>query len=173
MTKLPSPGRKPMNIEIGWREMIGLPDLGISQLRAKIDTGARTSALHAIDVSVFDDDGIRFVRFHIPQPGEPRNKRCTARIVDDRLIKNTSGIPEHRYVIETTLVLANRHWRIEVSLADREKMEFDIILGRTAIRRHGLVVNPGSSFLLGTPQLLHGNAAHSNEKRPQETLRTG
>lgn len=164
---------KPLSREIGWRELIGLPDLGISQLRAKIDTGARTSALHAVDVSVFEDDGIRFVRFHVPLPGQPRNTRHTARIIDDRQIKNTSGVPQHRYVIETTLVLGNRHWRIEVSLADREKMEFDLILGRTAIRKRGLVVNPGSSYLLGVPQLRYGNAPHSNEKRPQESLRTG
>lgn len=173
MTNAQGTRRKNSNREIGWREWIGLPDLGISQLRAKIDTGARTSALHAVDVSVFEDDGIRFVRFHVPLPGQPRNKRCTARIIDDRQIKNTSGVPEHRYVIETTLVLGNRHWRIEVSLADREKMEFDLILGRTAIRKHGLVVNPGSSYLLGAPQLRSGNTLLSNEKRPRESLRTG
>lgn len=173
MTKSLDPRRKSPNCEIGWRELVGLPDLGASQLRAKIDTGARTSALHAVDVSVFEEDGIRFVRFHVPLPGQPRNMRCTARIIDDRQIKNTSGISEHRYVIETTLVLASRHWRIEVSLADREKMEFDLILGRTAIRKRGLVVNPGSSYLLGTPRLRNDEAPISNDYRSQEIPRTG
>lgn len=173
MTNLHGPRRRPLNCEIGWRELIGLPELGISQLRAKIDTGARTSALHAVDMSVFEDDGIRFVRFHVPLPDQPKNMRCTARIIDDRQIKNTSGVPENRYVIETTLVLGHRHWRIEVSLADREKMEFDLILGRTAIRKRGLMVNPGSSYLLGAPQIPNGNTLHTNEKRPQENLRTG
>lgn len=173
MTNSHGPRRKSLTCEMGWRELVGLPDLEVSQLRAKIDTGARTSALHAIDVSVFEEDGIRFVRFHVPLPGQPRNKRCTARIIDDRQIKNTSGIAEHRYVIETTLVLGKRHWRIEVSLADREKMEFDLILGRTAIRKRGLVVNPGSSYLLGVPQFRYDNAPISNGCRPQEIPRTG
>lgn len=136
---------------IGWREMVGLPDLGITSLRSKIDTGARTSALHAVDLAAFERDGARWIEFHVPQAGKARSIRCTAPLVDERLIKNTSGVPEHRYVIETTLVLGRRHWRMEVSLADREKMEFDLILGRTAIRRRKLLVDPGRSFLVGPP----------------------
>lgn len=137
--------------EIGWREHVSLPDLGIATLRAKIDTGARTSALHAVDIEVFDQDGHAWVGFHVPLPGKPRWKRCTARLVDQRPIKNTGGIPEHRYVVETTLILGHRHWRIEVSLADREKMEFDLLLGRTAIRGRRMLINPGRSFLAGPP----------------------
>ena len=137
--------------EIGWREMVGLPELGIPALRAKIDTGARTSALHAVDLEVREVDGVRWIDFHVPLPGESRLKRCSAYIVDERRIKNTSGVPETRYVVETLLVLGRRRWHIEVSLADREKMEFDLILGRTAIRSRRLLVNPGRSFLAGTP----------------------
>ncbi len=136
---------------IGWREMVGLPDLGIANLRAKIDTGARTSALHAVDLEVFEKDGAHWIEFHVPQPGKPRSKRCSARLVDERQIKNTSGVPEYRYVIETLLVFGKRHWHMEVSLADREKMEFDLILGRTAVRRRKLLVDPGRSFLMGPP----------------------
>lgn len=145
------PRKKKERQVIGWRELVGLPDLGIPALRVKIDTGARTSALHAVDLIEFERDGARWIEFHVPQPGKPRSERCSARLVDKRPIKNTSGVPEHRYVIETTLVFGPRHWRMEVSLADREKMEFDLILGRTAIRRRKLLVDPGRSFLAGSP----------------------
>lgn len=138
-------------IEIGWREIVGLPDLGIAALRAKIDTGARTSALHAVDLEVVERNGEPWVEFHVPRRSVPRSKRCALPIVDRRKIRNTSGVAETRVVVETTLVLGQRHWRIELSLADREKMTFDLILGRTAIRRHRLLVNPGKSYLAGRP----------------------
>lgn len=136
---------------IGWREYIGLPDFGIDSIKAKIDTGARTSALHAVDLDTFEEDGRRWISFHIPRPGVPRTRRDSAQLVDKRDIKNTSGVVESRYVIQTRLVLGKRFWRIEISLADREEMAFDIILGRTAIRRHKLLVAPGKSFLYGPP----------------------
>ena len=136
---------------IGWREMVGLPDLRIAALRAKIDTGARTSALHAVDLAVFERDGASWIEFHVPQPGKARSDRCSAHLIDERQIKNTSGVPEYRYVIGTTLIFGHRHWRMELSLADREKMEFELILGRTAIRRRKLLVDPGRSFLAGAP----------------------
>jgi len=159
--------------EIGWREMVALPDLGIAALRAKIDTGARTSALHAVDLAIYEQDGARWVDFHIPLPGMPKSRRCAALILDDRLIKNTSGIAEHRYVVETTLVLGHRHWRIEVSLADRENMEFDLILGRTAIRGRRLLVNPGNSFLVGPPAALAVPIHPAKEDGLKRTLMRG
>ena len=137
--------------QIGWREWIGLPDLGISAIKAKIDTGARTSALHAFKLQPFERDGVRWISFQVLHSGTQRTERCEAIIVDEREIKNTSGISSRRYVVATTLVLGHRRWHIELSLADREKMEFDVILGRTAIRRHGLLVDPGRSFLVGPP----------------------
>jgi len=167
------PRRNRLKSIIGWREFIGLPDLDIPQLRAKIDTGARTSALHAVDISVSEDGEARWVEFHVPLPGRPRHQRSRALIVDDRLIKNTSGIAEHRYVVETTLVLGARHWRIEVSLADRENMGFDIILGRTAIRTHGLLVNPGSSYLAGLPVQRASISSEPRHKSRSEKLPRG
>lgn len=140
-------------LEIGWREVVGLPDLGIVELHAKIDTGARTSALHAVDLDVEDTGGQPWVSFAIPQPGKHSAERHRARVIDHRMIKNTSGVPEHRYVVRTTLVLGRRHWQIEVSLADREQMGLDMILGRTAIRGRRILVNPGRSFLAGPPRL--------------------
>lgn len=137
--------------EIGWREWIGLPDLGIATIKAKLDTGARTTALHATNIKTITRDGERWVEFVVPQ--EKRHK-CAARILDERDIKNTSGRAELRLVIETTLVLGQRRWTIEVSLADRKQMEFEVILGRTALRGHRLLVNPGKSLLMGPPMTL-------------------
>ena len=134
--------------QIGWRELVSLPDLGIGEMKAKIDTGARTSALHAVDVEIFRKEDEDWASFVVPRLGRDRR---SARLVDQREIRNTSGIPENRMVVETTLLLGRHRWRIEASLANREKMEFDLILGRTAIRRHGLLVDPGRSFLAGPP----------------------
>lgn len=139
--------------EIGWREWIGLPGLGIKALKAKIDTGARTSALHAIDHQPFMRSGEPWISFRVPLANLSPDQRCAARIIDEREIKNTSGQPELRYIVATTLVLGAQSWNIEVSLANRERMEFEIILGRTAIRRRRLLINPGRSFLIGPPSL--------------------
>jgi len=136
---------------IGWREHIILPDFGSAELDAKIDTGARTSALHAVDLAVENRDGEEWVSFHFPYTGAPRTARHSAKIIDRRKIRNTSGNVQIRYVIETTLVLGNRQWQIEVSLADREKMKFDILLGRTAIRHRQLLVDPEKAYLTGRP----------------------
>lgn len=133
---------------IGWRECVGLPDLGLPAIEAKIDTGARTSALHAEDVETFWRDGVHFVRFHVPHGDTLHASDCTARLVDRRNVKNTSGEPAERLVIETRLVLNRRHWRIEVTLADRTNMTLPLILGRTALRRHRVLVEPGKSHLL-------------------------
>ncbi len=147
-TMQPAPVQKN---EIGWREWIALPGLGITALKAKIDTGARTSALHAIDHQPFTQSGEQWISFRVPLAILPADQRSTARIVDEREIKNTSGQPELRYIVETTLILGQQSWNIEVSLANRESMEFEVILGRTAIRRRRLLVNPGRSFLAGPP----------------------
>lgn len=136
---------------IGWREWIGLPELGIASIKAKVDTGARTSALHAVDLHAFEKNGERWIDFRVPQAGLPTERRCSALIVDQRDIKNTSGKAERRYVVETTLVVGSLEWRAEFSLANRETMGFEVILGRTAMRRHALIVDPGKSFLAGPP----------------------
>jgi hypothetical protein len=133
---------------IGWRECVALPELGLHPIEAKIDTGARTSALHAEDVETFWQDGVHWVRFHVPHGGRSHATDCTAPLVDKRHVKNTSGEPAERLVIETALVLNRRRWRIEVTLADRTNMTLPLILGRTALRRHRVLVDPGKSHLL-------------------------
>ena len=136
---------------IGWREMIGLPDIGVAEMKAKIDTGARTSALHAREFVDFTEDGEAWVEFTPVIAELGAAPRIRAPLIDQRAIKNTSGVPDDRHVILTRLSLGGRIWPIEVSLADREQMEFDLILGRTAIRKRGIVVDPGKSFLVGPP----------------------
>jgi len=145
--------RKPREkVIIGWRELVGLPDLGIETMRAKIDTGARTSALHATRMETFEQGGRPWVRFQPPAFGRAGRDPVTAAIVDERDIKNTSGIPERRLIIETTLRMGDGTWRVEVSLTDRKRMGFDLILGRTALRRHGILIEPGQSYRLGKPR---------------------
>ena len=137
---------------IGWREWIGLPALGIVAIRAKIDTGARTTALHAEDiVRTAHDDGTHWLAFTIPGGEGHGTLRVEAPMVEEREVRNTSGVPDPRPVIRTTLSIDRRRWPIEVTLADRTEMGFDIILGRTAIRRRGLLVNAGRSFLARPP----------------------
>ena len=136
---------------IGWRERIALPELGVAEMHAKIDTGARTTALHATHIRIFQRDGEQWVRFHIPHAASVHARDCEARLVDRRAVKNTSGVPEERHVIETLLQMGGRRWHIEVSLTDRAEMVMPIILGRTAIRRHRILVDPGKSFLIGHP----------------------
>ncbi|SEP96061.1 ATP-dependent zinc protease family protein [Thalassovita taeanensis] len=145
-------GRKPRPpMIIGWRERIALPELGLPLLTAKIDTGARTSALHATRIRIFEREGQEWVRFHIPHASGLKARDCEARLVDQRAIKNTSGTPQDRLVIETLLVLDGRKWRIDVSLTDRSGMVMPIILGRTAIRKRGILVDAGKSFMAGSP----------------------
>lgn len=135
---------------IGWREWVALPELGIQRLKAKIDSGARTSALHATDIAVRHDGETMVVDFRVlTETGALR--ACTAPLEDERMIRNTSGQEEHRVVIRTLLSIAGRRWPIDVSLTDRGPMKFDLILGRTAVRRHGLLIDPGRSFLAGEP----------------------
>lgn len=138
---------KTNSIVIGWREVVALPGLGLGQIAAKVDTGARTSALHAEQVEIFDRDGIMHARFFVPHAGIEKSVRCVAPIVDNRAIKNTSGNPEDRIVVRTLLVLGGRRWSIDLSLADRQAMAFPLILGRTAIRGRRILVHPGRSNL--------------------------
>lgn len=158
---------------IGWREWVGLPDLGIDEMRAKIDTGARTSALHAVDHEYFERDGISWVRFSVPASSGGRLRRIEAPIEDERDIRNTSGVAERRIIIETTVLLGRHHWHIEASLANREKMEFDLILGRTALRKRRVLVDPGKSFIVGKPQPGHWNARRPGSAKAANHAKQG
>ncbi|WP_291836452.1 RimK/LysX family protein [Limimaricola sp.] len=144
---MPPRAQRPPATTIGWRERVDLPALGLTGIVAKIDSGARTSALHATRLERFSRDGAPWLRFRVPHAGLLETVICEAPLVDRRAIRNTSGIAEARPVIVTTLVIAGRRWPIEVSLADRAGMTHPLILGRTALRRRGLLVDVGRSFL--------------------------
>lgn len=133
---------------IGWRECIGLPELGLKKFAIKVDTGAKTTALHADDIEPFTKDGERWVRFTSPVVAGHAPKTCEFPIFDEREITNTSGQPEARFVIRTPMRLAGRKWKIDISLTDRGTMRYPLILGRRALRGHGIVVHPGRSYLV-------------------------
>lgn len=147
----PAPRRKarpkPAPTVIGWRETVSLPDLGLAGFKAKIDTGARTTALHASSIRVTHVDGAEWVSFHPRHMGLPRAQQLRARVHARRAVKNTSGVPEARIVIRTHLALAGHCFLAEITLADRADMAFPMIIGRTALRGHRLLVDAGRSFL--------------------------
>ena len=137
--------------ELGWEEWLALPDLALPAIKAKIDTGARTSALHADDVQLFTgEDGAEMVRFIIrPSPDRPRMKRtCEARLVDKREITSSNGQVEMRPVIATDMVIGTVRKRIEITLTNRETMSYRMLLGRSAIGEHMQIV-PTRSFIQG------------------------
>lgn len=135
-------------ITLGWREWVALPELGLKRLKAKVDTGARTSALHAFELHTFDRDGDQWVGFKI----HPRQYRtdievdCQARVEDQRVVTDSGGHQEVRYVIQTPVRILGEEWPIELTLTARDDMRFRMLLGRTAIKNRA-IVDPGRSYL--------------------------
>ena len=132
---------------IGWREWVLLPDLLDVAIKAKIDSGARTSAIHSFRTRRFSEGGEPWVEFAL-HPLQRRSRpefACTARIKDERWVRSSNGEAEKRIVIETLARLGEVDWPIELTLADRDVMGFRMLLGREAIRRRFLI-DPGRSF---------------------------
>jgi len=138
-------------LTIGWREWLSLPELGIPAIRAKTDTGARTSALHTFQLETFEDeDGRLKVRFGV-HPVRQRTDValfCVAEVVDRRIVRSSGGHATERVVIRTPVRLGKEQWPIEITLTNREKMKFRMLLGRTAMAGR-VLVDPQASYLLG------------------------
>lgn len=132
---------------LGWREWVSLPALGIDFIKAKIDTGARTSALHAFDIVRFTSDGSDKLRFDVHPIQRDDNKivKCTATLVDIRYVWNSRAQRELRYVIETVLVLGGQPANVEVTLTDRGPMSYRMLLGRKALQQYNVIIDPARS----------------------------
>ncbi len=138
---------------IGWREYVSLPDLGIRSIKAKVDTGARSSSLHAFEMELFRRDGLDYVRFKI----HPLQRKATkvieveTPVFDIRKVKSSSGESSVRPVIVTIVEMMGEAWPIELTLANRDEMGFRMLLGREAIRGR-MLVDAGKSYFGGVPK---------------------
>ncbi len=139
----------PSKLIAGWREWGQLPDLNVEKIKVKLDTGAKTSSLHAFDLSLFTHMGKDWLQFdvHPFQDDESITHTCTSPIVDYRWITSSSGHSQKRFIIETTLKLGDFSSLIEISLANRDEMGFRMLVGRNALKGR-ILVDPSHSFLL-------------------------
>jgi len=153
------PNLKKPKIRIGWKEWCALPELNIREIKAKIDTGARTSALHAQVLSISEYEGQRFIRFKVyPHQGELHSaKICKARLIANRYVMSSSGHREKRYVIRTTLTVGKTSFVTDITLTDRSPLRFRMLLGRMALRKNFLI-DPARTHVQGRPLFidLHG-----------------
>lgn len=137
----------------GWREWVSLPDLGVDWVKAKLDTGARTSAIHAFDIEEYDRDGVPWVRFSIHpwQRSDEDQVLATCPVHDRRSVRSSSGHAEERYVVLMDVRLLDHTVTAEVTLSRRDQMGFRMLVGREALRQ-GFVVDPSRSYLGGRPR---------------------
>lgn len=135
---------------IGWREWVSLPELGIDKIKVKADTGARTSALHAFKLEPFNEKNNQKIRFYIHPLQHNKKKiiQCVTNIADIRWVTDSGGHREKRYVIRTLLVIGQFKKKIEITLTNRDTMQFRMLLGRTAMKHH-FIVNPSFSYITG------------------------
>ncbi|MDE1464932.1 ATP-dependent zinc protease family protein [Spartinivicinus poritis] len=141
-------------VTVGWREWVSLPGLNINTIKAKVDTGAKTCALHAYYIDPYDKDGETWVKFgiHPIQLDTDTSVECHARLADQRYVTDSGGHSEQRFVIITTLVVGREQFDAEITLTNRDSMRFRMLLGRNALNNR-FTVDPVESFLLGGPSL--------------------
>jgi len=144
--------RKRHVVSIGWREWVRLPDLALPWMKAKVDTGARTSCLHAFSLEPFEKNQERWIRFgiHPHQHDSKTEVYCEAPIADERIVTDSGGHQEQRYVVRTPLELGGKKWLIEITLTNRDNMRFRMLLGRTAMTGK-VIIDPKASYLMGKP----------------------
>jgi hypothetical protein len=139
----------PPKLVVGWREWIALPELGVAAIKPKIDTGARSSSLHAFNIETFERNGADWVRFdvHPLQRDTEVTVQAEAKVLEFRHVRSSSGHQTLRPVIRTKISLGGRRWAVDLTLAARDEMGFRMLLGREALRGR-LIVDPGRSFLV-------------------------
>lgn len=140
-------GTNPQPTVVGWRERVALPELGVAHLRVKVDTGARTSALHAEDIEPVVVDGLDWVVFTVPLDDDT-TVSARAPVIDHREVRSSSGEAQLRPVVSTVLVMAGQRMPIELTLTGRDEMGFRMLVGRQALRQR-FVVDPGRSWVGG------------------------
>jgi hypothetical protein len=138
---------------IGWREWVALPEWGVEYIKVKVDTGARTSSLHASYLAFFEKDNMRWVRFVINPWQDSRDNAVTveAPVLSMRNVRSSSGVSEQRPVVLAAIDVAGTTITAELTLTNRDKMGFRMLLGREAIRGR-FIVNPGRSYFGGRPE---------------------
>jgi len=143
-------------VMLGWREWVALPQLGIERIKAKVDTGARSSALHTFELQTLEENGVAKVRFSIHpfQRNSTKVKHCVADLLDERYVTDSGGHREMRPVIRTTICMGDVLRDIEITLTNRESMKFRMLLGRTAMCG-SVTIDPAASYLLGKPDSRH------------------
>ncbi len=139
---------------LGWREWAALPRLSIRKIKIKVDTGARTSALHAFRLEPYQSETGKRVKFwvHPLQNNTEYVVECDSEILDERVVTDSGGHAEHRVVIKTPIMIGDHKWTIELTLTDRDTMKFRMLLGRTAIQDQYLV-DSSASYTAGKPKL--------------------
>ncbi|MGD1944531.1 MAG: ATP-dependent zinc protease [Leptolyngbyaceae cyanobacterium] len=152
---------------VGWREWVSLPQLPVDRVKAKVDTGATTSALHASDLEYFNDGDQLMVRFKIYplQRDASLTIQAVAPVLEKRSVRNSGGQAQERPVIRTPISFGQQQWEIELTLTNRDLMGFRMLLGREAIR-HRFLVDPAGSYLMGAPS---GSVADLDE-HPLEAI---
>ncbi len=148
----PRPAKVRPRVELGWCELVDVTALGLIGVRAKIDTGARTSALHATEITPTLRYGEPWVRFLSETGPEAEHIWCEAPMVEERCVTSSNGVEEMRYIIDARIKLAGISLPVQLSLTDRTPMAFPMLIGRTALKRHFLV-NVARKYVHGAPEI--------------------